>query len=123
MIERSNSGNGIAQGTILHFNFSDLGGRAPEFVGNHPAIVLSPADHQRQGLVVVVPVSSNVSNAYDDYAVELTHRHLTKTSDTGRSFAVCDMPVTISLDRASLNYHRFSSTLPLPWPTTKYSIT
>ncbi|MEO1709358.1 MAG: type II toxin-antitoxin system PemK/MazF family toxin [Pseudomonadota bacterium] len=92
-------------GTLVHFDFSMLGGTWPEMTGRHPAIVISPRRMQKAGSVVIVPLSSSEArNANNANAVELTTESVVATTQTGRSFAICNLPVAISLDRRTLTY-------------------
>ena len=92
-------------GTLVHFDFSMLGGTWPEMTGRHPAVVISPRRMQKAGSVVIVPLSSSEArNANNANAVELTTESVVAATQTGRSFAICNLPVAISLDRRTLSY-------------------
>lgn len=96
----------VQAGTVLHFDFDALGGVWPEMQGAHPAVVLTPVGRQKNRTVIVVPLSSKTANAGNPAAVELEHRELCRASPTGRAFAICNLPVTLALDREGLAYYR-----------------
>lgn len=94
----------VPAGTVLFLNFDELNLEKPEFEGAHPVMVLSPESKQRDGTAIVIPITSAVTNATNIGAVELTNETFVRTSPTGRSFAICDKPVTVALSR--LQYFR-----------------
>jgi uncharacterized protein YifN (PemK superfamily) len=83
----------------MFFNFDVLNLAKPEFVGEHPVLVLSPESKQKDGTAIIVPITSAVTNAHNGGAVEITNASFVRTSPTGRSFAVCDKPYTVALSR------------------------
>ncbi len=96
----------VRAGTVLHFDFKVLRGTAPEFHDQHPAVVISPTVRQRNRTVIIVPITSELSNESNPSAVEIFHAELNRRSPTGRTFAVCNLPVSIALKRPSLDYYR-----------------
>lgn len=94
----------VKAGTILHFDFDDLKGTWPEFEGKHPAVVISPAKMQRSRTVIVVPITSDIRNETNPSAVRLTHKSF--IGNKGQAYAICNLPIALSLDRASLDYYR-----------------
>jgi uncharacterized protein YifN (PemK superfamily) len=97
----------VPAGTVLHFDFSELNLSKPEFVGEHPVLVLSPESKQKDGTAIIVPITSAISNAHNVGAVEITNSSFVRTSPTGRSFAICDKPYTVALSRlAPFNVRR-----------------
>jgi|GEM_PF-6806282 len=89
----------VPAGTVLYLDFDQLNLEKPEFVGTHPVIVVSPESKQKDGTAIVVPLTSAATNAHNIGAVEITNKSLARTSPTGRSFAVCDKPLTVALSR------------------------
>ncbi len=100
------SDRSVRAGTVLHFDFKVLRGVSPEFFAAHPAVVISPTARQKDRTLVVVPLTSEVSNAGNPSAVEIFHAELNRRSPTGRTFAVCNLPVALALKRPSLHYYR-----------------
>jgi len=96
----------VRAGTVLHFDFKVLRGTAPEFHDQHPAVVISPTVRQRNRTVIIVPITSELSNESNPSAVEIFHAELNRRSPTGRTFAICNLPVSIALKRPSLDYYR-----------------
>jgi uncharacterized protein YifN (PemK superfamily) len=94
----------VPAGTVLFLDFDELNLAKPEFEGAHPVMVLSPESKQRDGTAIVIPITSAITNARNIGAVELTNETFVRTSPTGRSFAICDKPITVALSR--LDYFR-----------------
>lgn len=89
----------VRAGTVFFFDFNELNLAKPEFEGTHPVLVLSPESKQKDGTAIIVPITSAVTNANNIGAVEITNASFTRTSPTGRSFAVCDKPCSVALSR------------------------
>jgi uncharacterized protein YifN (PemK superfamily) len=89
----------VPAGTVLFLDFNQLNLAKPEFEGAHPVMVLSPESKQKDGTAIVIPLTSAVTNAHNMGAVEITNESFIRTSPTGRSFAICDKPVTVALSR------------------------
>jgi uncharacterized protein YifN (PemK superfamily) len=96
----------VEAGTVVHLDFNHLGGAWPEMEDEHPAVVLTPASRQNGGTIIVVPLSSKLANADNPNAVEITHKALAAASPTGRTFAICNLPVALALSRPGLEIYR-----------------
>jgi uncharacterized protein YifN (PemK superfamily) len=95
----------VDAGTIVHFDFDELGGHYPEIRGAHPAVVVTPRERQAGGLIVVVPLTSSLANYNNPTAVEVFHRAFNSVSPTGRTFALCGLAISIARERPSLDYY------------------
>jgi uncharacterized protein YifN (PemK superfamily) len=89
----------VPAGTVLFLDFDRLNLAKPEFEGAHPVMVLSPESKQKDGTAIVIPITSAVTNANNIGAVEITNESFVRTSPSGRSFAICDKPITVALSR------------------------
>ncbi|MCI4660603.1 MAG: type II toxin-antitoxin system PemK/MazF family toxin [Neomegalonema sp.] len=98
--------DGYDAGTVVHFDFSEIGAIHPEMTGKHPAVVVSHKRMQQGGSVILVPLTSKINgNAGRDYVVEITNQSFLRYSPSGRSFALCDKPTSVALKRPSLDYY------------------
>ena len=102
----------VRAGTVLHFDFKALRGNAPEFYDQHPVVVISPTARQKDRTVIVVPLPSVISNEDNTSAVEIFHREFNACSPTKRTFAVCNLPIAISLKRPALDFYRICTNGP-----------
>ncbi|MEL6373906.1 MAG: type II toxin-antitoxin system PemK/MazF family toxin [Pseudomonadota bacterium] len=89
----------VDAGTVLWLDFDALGFARPEMEKTRPVVVLSPKTKQRDGTVVCVPITSALGNFSNPDAIEITNKTFVDGSPTGRSFALCSHPITVSLSR------------------------
>ena len=90
-----------AAGTVLICNFDSF--KAPEMVKRRPVVVVSPKKLKRNGLVTVVPLSTQEPDPVCSFHHKLNPASLhPAVAYTRPSWAKCDMLYTVRFERLDL---------------------
>lgn len=95
------------KGSVLICDFS--GNKIPEIVKKRPVVVLTPRLPYRDGLAIVVPLSTTPPKHKVPYVAELSENYL---GNKDKMYAKCDLLCSVSfqrLDRIKVGYRKYDT--------------
>lgn len=105
----------IKAGSVVWYKFDSDTAAAGEMTKRRPALVVSPTTARRfrgqmYRTAYIVPLTSRADNGLNENAIEIFHPELNANSDTKRTFAICNLALSVSLDSDRIELYRGKQT-------------